>query len=264
MIRQPAVAGSFYTDEPGALRAQIERFLADVPERGPAPKALIAPHAGYVYSGPIAASAYGRVREGRGRIERVVILGPAHRVFVRGIATTTAEAFETPLGAMRVDRAAIAAVEQLPFVEPRDLAHLGEHSLEVHLPFLQMTLGDVSIVPLVVGDASPQEVAAALEILWGGPETLIVVSSDLSHYLDDATAKAIDRETCDAIESLAFERIGDEQACGRMPMRGLLAFARSKGLRVRTLDLRNSGDTSGLRDQVVGYGAWAIGDLSTS
>lgn len=256
--RKAAVAGTFYPAEPGILRAEVEELLRSVKETGPVPKALIAPHAGYRYSGPIAAHAYGRVRDGRGRIARVVLLGPAHRVCVRGIATSTATAFSSPLGPMRLDREAIARIEKLPGVQPFDLAHQDEHSLEVHLPFLQVTLGDVGLVPLAVGDAKAPEVAAVLNELWGGDETLIVVSSDLSHYLDDASARALDGETARAVESMEYERIGEDQACGRMPMRGLLAVARERGMRVTTLDLRNSGDTSGKRDWVVGYGAWAI------
>lgn len=256
--RPTAVAGTFYPKDPTVLRAQIEAFLGDVPQTGPAPKAIIAPHAGYRYSGPIAASAYGRIRDLRGRIERVVLLGPAHRVCVRGIATSTAAAFDSPLGSVKLDREAIARVEKLPRVLAFDIAHQDEHSLEVHLPFLQVTLGEFSLVPLAIGDATPGEVAALLDELWGEGETLIVVSSDLSHYLDDAAARALDAETTRAIEALAYDRIGDDQACGRMPMRGLLAAAAARGMRVTTLDVRNSGDTSGKRDWVVGYGAWSF------
>jgi MEMO1 family protein len=259
--RKPAVAGTFYPSDASVLRSDIEEYLAAVPETGPVPKAIVAPHAGYRYSGPIAASAYGRVRDGRGSpgtIERVVLLGPAHRVLVRGLATSTADAFDSPLGPMRVDREAVARVERLPRVAAFDLAHQDEHSLEVHVPFLQVTLGDVALVPIVVGDASPDEVGRVLDELWGGPETLIIVSSDLSHYLDDRTAKAVDAETARAIEALAFDRIGDDQACGRMPLRGLLSVAARRGMHASTLDLRNSGDTSGKRDWVVGYGAWSF------
>lgn len=256
--RPTAVAGTFYPKDRAKLRAEVEGFLAAVSETGPTPKAIIAPHAGYRYSGPIAASAYGRVRDGRGRIERVVLLGPAHRVCVRGIATSTAAAFESPLGPVRLDREAIARIEKLPRVLPFDLAHQDEHSLEVQLPFLQGTLGEIALVPLAVGDAKPNEVAAVLDALWGGEETLIVVSSDLSHYLDDESAKALDAETTRAIESLRYDGIGDDQACGRVPVRGLLAAAAARKMRATTLDVRNSGDTSGKRDWVVGYGAWSF------
>jgi AmmeMemoRadiSam system protein B len=256
--RRAAVAGTFYPADPRALRAAIDGYLSHVKESGPVPKALIAPHAGYRYSGPIAASAYGLVRDGRGRIERVVLLGPAHRVCVRGMATSTADSFDTPLGPIAVDREAVAKIESLPRVQAFDRAHEDEHSLEVHLPFIKATLGDVKVVPIAVGDATVDEVANVLDALWGGPESLVVVSSDLSHYLDYASARAIDEETTRAVESLAFERIGDDQACGRVPMRGLLAVAARRGLSVRTLDVRNSGDTSGKLDWVVGYGAWAV------
>lgn len=255
--RPAAVAGAFYPGDPRVLRATVEKLLAEVPEHGPVPKAMIAPHAGYAYSGPIAARAYGPIRDGRGTIRRVVLLGPAHRVYVRGFATPTVDAFDTPLGSVRLDRDAIGMVERLPGVKPFDLAHEEEHSLEVHLPFLQVALGDdFTLVPIVVGEASPEEVARVLDVLWGGPETLVVVSSDLSHYLDDRAAKAMDGETCRAIEALRPDLVGDEQACGRMPMRGLLLAAKERGMHVQTLDLRNSGDTSGKRDWVVGYGAW--------
>lgn len=258
LTRKPAVAGTFYPADPHTLRAEIERYLSAIPETGPVPKALIAPHAGYQYSGPIAASAYGRVRDGRGRIERVVLLGPSHRVGVRGMATSTADAFDTPLGPLRVDRQAVATIERLPGVVSYDRAHEAEHSLEVHLPFIKVALGDVKLIPITVGDATVDEVATVLDTLWGGPETLIVVSSDLSHYLDYSSARAIDGETTRAVEALAFDRIGEDQACGRVPLRGLLAVAGRRGMHATTLDLRNSGDTSGKRDWVVGYGAWAL------
>jgi AmmeMemoRadiSam system protein B len=256
--RKTAVAGTFYPADPRVLRAELESYLSAVKETGPVPKALIAPHAGYRYSGPIAASAYGRVRDGRGRIERVVLLGPAHRVCVRGMATSTAESFDSPLGPLTIDRDAVALIEHLPRVQAFDLAHADEHSLEVHVPFIKITLGDVKLVPIAVGDATVDEVAQVLDALWGGPETLIVVSSDLSHYLDYASARALDAETTRAVEELAFEDIGDEQACGRVPIRGLLAAASARGLKAQTLDVRNSGDTSGKRDWVVGYGAWSL------
>ncbi|MEQ8194650.1 MAG: AmmeMemoRadiSam system protein B, partial [Rhodospirillales bacterium] len=228
---------------------------SDVP-LPPLPKAIIAPHAGYIYSGPIAASVYARLKPLRGRIERVVLLGPCHRVAVRGLALSGADAFATPLGNVPVDKEAVAALAGLPQVSTFDATHAQEHSLEVHLPFLQEILGAFKLVPLVVGDASADQVAEVLERLWGGPETLIVVSSDLSHYLDYDTANRLDRETCAAIESLDFTRIGRDQACGRIPVSGLLALAKRRGLGVDTLDLRNSGDTAGPRDRVVGYGAW--------
>jgi AmmeMemoRadiSam system protein B len=256
--RNPAVAGLFYPDDPRELRAMIAGFLAAVPAAGTVPKAIIAPHAGYVYSGPIAASAYARIRPARGRITRVVLLGPAHRVGFHGIALCSADSFQTPLGRVTVDQEAIKKISRLPQVQVLDAAHAQEHSLEVHLPFLQETLGEFRLVPLVVGDAGPEEVAEALEALWGGPETLIVISSDLSHYHDYQTARRLDRATSRAIEQLRPEDIQYDSACGRNPVNGLLRVARKRGLRARTVDLRNSGDTAGTHDRVVGYGAYVF------
>ncbi len=258
LSRHPAVAGSFYPDDARTLEAGVRRFLREVMPTGPAPKALIAPHAGYVYSGPIAASVYGLLRDARADITRVVLLGPAHRVPVSGLAASSASAFDTPLGEVPVDEEAMARVLELPQVRILDQAHSQEHSLEVHLPFLQVVLSSFSLVPLVVGNAEPDEVAEVIETLWGGPETLIVISSDLSHYHDYESARRLDEVTSDAIERLAPKDIGHDQACGRHSINGLLTVARRRGLNVRTLDLRNSGDTAGPRDRVVGYGAYAF------
>lgn len=258
-VRQAAVAGRFYPRDPEELRRLITGFLASVPpSTEPAPKALIAPHAGYVYSGPIAASAYAQLSPAREVIKRIVLLGPSHFVALEGLAASSAEAFATPLGEVPVDTAAVSSLRALPQVRVLDEAHAQEHALEVHLPFLQVVLGSFSVVPLVVGDASPGQVSEVLDALWGGAETRLVVSSDLSHYLDYPAARQLDGATADAIEALAAERIGESQACGRMPIRGLLQAARARGLRARTIDLRNSGDTAGPRDQVVGYGAFAF------
>lgn len=257
--RTPAVAGLFYPASAAELHSQIKTFLNQVePAVGPLPKAIIAPHAGYIYSGPIAASAYAQLKAARDLITRVVLLGPSHRVGFRGIAVSSMQAFATPLGAVAVDQEAVEQVRELPDITFLEQAHVQEHSLEVHLPFLQEVLGDFKLVPLVVGDARPQQVGAVLEALWGGPETLIVISSDLSHYHDYQTARYLDGETSKAIETLHFEDIGYEQACGRNPVNGLLWVARRKGLHGETLDLRNSGDTAGSRDQVVGYGAYVF------
>jgi len=257
-IRQPAVAGLFYPEAPDALRAMLDDMLAQAPAGGAPPKAMIVPHAGYVYSGPVAASAYARLREAADRIRRVVLLGPSHRVGFQGLAASSADAFLTPLGSVPVDRDAVREVLTLPQVRTLDEAHATEHSLEVHLPFLQELLGEFTLVPLVVGEAKPEEVAEVLDRLWGGPETLIVVSSDLSHYHDYATARELDARTSRAIEEGRLEDIRYEDACGRNPVKGLLYAAARRGLRARTLDLRNSGDTAGPRDQVVGYGAYVL------
>ncbi len=257
-IRPPAVAGTFYPSDPVALRAEIEDLLSAAQADGPVPKAIIAPHAGYVYSGSVAATAYARLMPGRETLRRVVLLGPAHRIPFRGLAASAAAAFETPLGEVRLDHDALEKVLRLPQVQRLDLAHAGEHSLEVQLPFLQVVLRDFSLVPLVVGEASPNEVDEVLECVWGGPETLVVISSDLSHYHDYAAARRLDHATSQAIEGLRPEAISYQDACGRNPINGLLVAARHHGLRARTLDLRNSGDTAGPSDRVVGYGAYAF------
>jgi hypothetical protein len=262
-VRLPAVAGRFYPSDPVELRKLITDLLAEVPPAtGPAPKALIAPHAGYLYSGPIAASAYAQLIPARDQIKRVVLFGPSHYVAVNGLATTSAEGFATPLGIVPVDVEAVRQVRLLPQVSELDEAHAQEHSLEVQLPFLQCVLGDFTLVPLAVGDATPEEISQVLDALWDGPETRFVVSSDLSHYHDFPTARRLDRATAKAIEALKPAGIGEEGACGRMPIRGLLQSARRHGLHARTVDLRNSGDTAGPHDQVVGYGAFVFEEAS--
>ena len=270
-IREAAVAGSFYPANAAELRETVRRMLGavgdDVPATGmsaPAaggswPAALVVPHAGYIYSGPVAAAAYARLRPHRQRYRRVVLLGPCHRVPFSGLAVSEADVFRTPLGDVPLDRTLISALTDSPdglAVTRFDVAHRTEHSLEVQLPFLQVVLGDFTLVPIVVGDASPEAVAAVIDRLWRGPETLLVVSSDLSHYLAYEQARRRDRGTCMAIEALDGSDIALSEACGATPLRGLLIAAARRGLRAVTLDLRNSGDTAGSRDQVVGYGAW--------
>jgi len=258
-VRPAAVAGRFYPSDPVELRALITDLLAQAPPAtGPAPKALIAPHAGYLYSGPIAASAYAQLLPARNQIKRIILIGPSHYVALNGLATSSAEAFETPLGTVPVDVEAVRAVRSLAQVSEFDEAHAQEHALEVQLPFLQCFLSDFTLVPLTVGDATPEEISEVLDTLWGGPETRFVVSSDLSHYQDFRTARRLDRATAEAIEALKPAAIGEERACGRMPIRGLLQAARRHGLRARTVDLRSSGDTAGPRDRVVGYGAFVF------
>ena len=260
-IRQPAVAGMFYPAKREQLHQDVSHYLQEAPSppaNEPVPKAIIVPHAGYVYSGPVAATAYARLRPARETIHRVVLLGPSHRIPLFGLATSSATAFTTPLGSIPVDGAALEAIADLPQVRRMDEAHVQEHSLEVHLPFLQEVLDNFTLVPLVVGDASPEQVAEVLERLWGGPETLIVISSDLSHYFDYETARRLDRTTSRAIENLNLEEVHSENACGCRPVAGLLYLARQKGMTAETIDLRNSGDTAGARDQVVGYGAYVL------
>ena len=261
-IREPAVAGFFYPDDADALREEVRACLAAGRRRlrdtQEAPKALIVPHAGYVYSGPIAGTAYAAIAPIAERIERVVLLGPSHRVAFRGLALSSADAFRTPLGDVPLDGAGAAALAELRQVDVYDAAHAEEHSLEVQLPFLQVALGRFVLLPIVAGDATPAEVAEVIEASWGGPETLLVVSSDLSHYYDYATAASLDRATSAAIEALHPDGVGEESACGRVPVRGLLVAAAKHALAARTLDLRSSGDTAGPRDRVVGYGAYAF------
>lgn len=247
----------FYPGDAASLRALVAEQLRDNPSPGPAPKALIAPHAGYVYSGPIAARAYNRLAGASRTIRRVVLLGPAHRVALRGLALPTATAFRTPLGDLPLDTKIMDALSGMPQVVRSDEAHRLEHSLEVHLPFLQAQLGEFKLVPLVVGWARPDAVAAVLDKLWGGDETLVVVSSDLSHYHPYEDARRRDADTATRIERLETPLEG-EQACGAHPLNGLLFLARELGLKVTRLDLRNSGDTAGSRDRVVGYGAWTL------
>lgn len=259
VIRQPAVAGMFYPADPRELETMVKDLLAGARPAGGAPKAIIAPHAGYPYSGPVAAEAYAGLCARRDQIRRVVLLGPAHRVFVRGLALPDAERFATPLGLIDIDREAVEQIRHLPQVGVMDAAHAQEHSLEVHLPFLQAVLDRFQLVPLVVGEAGPGEVAEVLELLWGGDETLIVISSDLSHYYDYDTARAIDARTAENILMRRLEKIGPYEACGCVPLHGLLTVARSRDLHVELLDLRNSGDTAGPRDRVVGYGSFSVG-----
>jgi MEMO1 family protein len=255
--RPPAVAGTFYPREPDRLRVQVQSFLADAgSSTAVLPKAVIAPHAGYVYSGSVAAAAFTTLRGRAQTIERVVLVGPAHYLPVRGIAAPTVNDFETPLGYAQVDAAALARVASLPFIVRSDRAHAPEHALEVELPFLQMLLPSFQIVPLVVGDAAAQSVAEVLHILWGGPETLVVVSSDLSHYHGYETARRLDAATAAAIERGDWLSLGPDQACGWLAVAGLLIEASRRSLTAERLALCNSGDTAGSRDSVVGYGAW--------
>jgi AmmeMemoRadiSam system protein B len=266
-IRPPAAAGLFYSGNPHRLRAEIEGLLADAPASSACqpkhqpkerPKAVIAPHAGYVYSGKIAATAFATLRDIAKDITRVVVIGPAHYLALRGIAVPTVEAFETPFGPVPVDQNALAAIAHLPFVSPNDAAHAPEHALEVELPFLQMALGAFQVVPLLVGDAQPQEVAQALGCLWGGAETLIVISSDLSHYHDYETAKRLDAATAGTIERSDWEQLRSSNACGFLPIAGLLVETARRSIKAQRLALCNSGDTAGGPDRVVGYGAWAF------
>jgi len=247
----------FYPASGAVLKTVVEGWLEE-PPAGPTPKALIVPHAGLMYSGPVAGKAYSRIIPAHKAITRVVIIGPCHRVALRGLALSGATAFQTPLGAVPVDRPLVTRLQTLPHVGVAEAAHEDEHSIEVQLPFLQVVLASFSIVPVAAGEARPEEVAALLETAWGGPETLIVVSTDLSHYHPYEQARAIDEETAEAIERMDVDAIEPECACGCVGLRGLLLEARRRGMRVERIDLRNSGDTAGPKDQVVGYGAFAL------
>jgi hypothetical protein len=260
-VRPPAVAGTFYPEDRATLAAEVARFLDSAAAAAPA-KAIIAPHAGYLYSGPIAGSAYAALR-GRAGVRRVLLLGPAHFVPLRGVAASSARAFATPLGEVMVDAPARSALLERGLVSIDDSAHWREHSLEVQLPFLQALLPGIPVLPLCVGSAGAEAVAAVLEHVWGGEETAIVISSDLSHYLPYEQARAADRRTADAILALDAGALDEESACGVAPVAGLLIAARRHGLSARALDLRSSGDTEGPRDEVVGYGAFAFGATSS-
>lgn len=224
------------------------------------PKALIVPHAGWIYSGPIAASAYTLLEPLRDTIERVVLLGPSHFVPFEGLALPSHEAFETPLGRVPIDRESMSRLEDLDFVTTWDRAHAREHSLEVQIPFLQTILGEFQLIPIAVGEASAAQVGEVIDRLWGDEHTLIVISSDLSHYESYDRAREIDESTAAAIDSLSRTDIGPYEACGCRPINGMIHAAKRRGLKIRRLDLRNSGDTAGPRDRVVGYGAWALED----
>lgn len=254
-VRAPAVAGTFYPASSSELGATVDRLLAavKVPADAPCPKALIVPHAGYVYSGPIAASAFARIAPYAERITRVVLIGPAHRVFVGGLVSPGASRLRTPLGELTVDVEALRAAN----IAENPGAHAREHSLEVELPFLQRVTPNATIVPIAGTRADPEVVGRALDTLWGGPETLIVISSDLSHYLPYAEGRAQDERTCARIVALD-STIGGEDACGSIGLNGLAWLARKRKLRIELLDLRSSGDTAGSKDEVVGYGAFAV------
>lgn len=261
LVRDAAVAGTFYPGEKQALADDVNTLLDAASHNGSetciAPKAIIVPHAGYMYSGAIASSAYARLRSVHDTIKRVVLLGPVHRVAVRGLALPGVDAFATPLGEVEIDQSAVAAIENMRQLVVSPDAHAPEHSLEVQLPFLQSVLDDFKLVPLAVGDATPNEIAEVLDILWGGPETLIVVSSDLSHFLPYQAAQAVDAQTAQNILDLRYS-LNHEQACGGTPINGLLLAAKHHNLQAHLLDLRNSGDTAGDRDRVVGYAAFAF------
>jgi AmmeMemoRadiSam system protein B len=263
-IRPPAVAGTFYPDDAHALLAEVDGHLSRAHHPvdgggGPAkrkPKALIAPHAGYLYSGPVAGSSYAPLAAWMKDIQRVVLVGPSHRVPFSGLATSSAAGFATPLGTVSLDRSLLSTWISAGWVQENDAAHTGEHSLEVQLPFLQRLVPDAVIVPVLTGDGDARAVEDLLDHAWGGDETLIVVSSDLSHYQSYESARCQDEATARCVQSMDARGVGRDDACGSTAIKGLLSVAARRGLSCRRLDLRNSGDTAGSRDRVVGYGAF--------
>ena len=255
-VRQPSVAGTFYPADPARLRDHVEEMLAEVESAAtPVPRALIAPHAGYIYSGPIAASAFKTLEAASRPIRRVVVIGPSHFVPFAGVALPEAEAFETPLGEIPLDDAAIDCVRRIDPIVTWDEPHRREHGIEVELPFLQTVLGDFGLVPLVTGHATADQVAEILDALWDD-DTLVVVSSDLSHFHDYDTAARLDADTADAIVDGRPQDLDEGSACGRLAIQGLIIAGQRRGRGISLLDLRNSGDTSGPREEVVGYGAF--------
>ncbi|NNE38722.1 MAG: AmmeMemoRadiSam system protein B, partial [Gammaproteobacteria bacterium] len=257
-VKQPAVAGSFYPSDSDELTQILQQLLESATKQNSPPKAILAPHAGYIYSGPVAANAYASLYPVREKIQKVILLGPAHRVYVKGIALSSASHFATPLGEIEVDKTLIRKVSNLPGVEVFDEAFSQEHSLEVHLPFLQIVLNKFTLLPVVVGDASPEMVATLIESVWGDEDTLIVISTDLSHFHDYQTANQIDNRTAEYIKQLNYEKVGPKQACGCRPVSGLLKIAKDYGHEISVVDVRNSGDTAGNHDRVVGYGSFML------
>ncbi len=255
-IKPPEVAGHFYPADPGELRSQVDQAIQTAFSSSVRPKAMIVPHAGYGYSAPIAATGYRSILPNRSQIRRVVLLGPPHRMPVEGVALPAYDSFATPLGNVRIDREAINTLLDLPFVKVQNEPFAGEHCLEVQLPFIQRVLGDVAVVPMLVGRSQPEQIATVIDRLWGGPETLILVSSDLSHYENDESARKLDAHATNAIEMLRPDLLERPHACGRHAIRGLLVSARSRMMRATALDVRNSSQTIGTPDRVVGYGTY--------
>ena len=258
-VRPPAVAGAFYPAERGRLDTEVRAYL-DAAERVTLdfrPRIIIVPHAGYVYSGPVAATGY-RLLEDRGDLQRIVMLGPSHYVWFSGLTLPGVDYLETPLGDVAVDEPGAAAALASPLVVDSPAAHEREHSLEVQLPFLQIVAPGIPVVPMLTGDVDPVDVADVVDPLLDD-ETLLLISSDLSHYHDYETARRLDAETVHAIEKFDSVALGRESACGRTGIQAALHIAKRRGYRMQTLDLRNSGDTAGPHDRVVGYGTFAFG-----
>lgn len=259
MVIHPNVAGKFYPNNPDILRQTVSEMLNDAIHKGKdklaIPKAIIAPHAGYIYSGPVAASAYACLINAKKKINKVVVLALSHQYPVNGIVTTNASSYLTSLGSVPIDQETTATLS-FPYVSVSNETFNFEHSLEVQLPFLQSTLDKFSLVPLLTGHVDPRQVEQVLEKLWDGPETLIIISSDLCHYLPYRSAQNQDKKTAAAILALDAEGFTAEDACGSIGIKGLLRVAANKKMQVSQIDLRNSGDTAGPKDSVVGYGAF--------
>lgn len=258
-VRPPAVAGNFYPDDEAELKQQVESYLqASQPANRLEAKAYIVPHAGYIYSGQVAATAYAQLIERQLAIKRVVLLGPCHRVWLQGLAVPSSTHFATPLGEIPLDTESIKQIGKFDQVVVSDQAHREEHSLEVQLPFVQLSLGEVQLIPIAVGEASTEQVAQVLDELWGEEETLILISSDLSHFHDYQTAKNIDQQTSRLIEHFDYHKLEHEMACGATPIKGLLKLAKEKSMLLKILAQCNSGDTAGDKYRVVGYASYAI------
>lgn len=261
LIRQPALSGTFYPQDPDELHSTIQHFLSAAPQRNHGktkPQAIIVPHAGYIYSGLTAAFAYKALEPFKDEYHRVVLFGPAHRVYFEGVAVPKSTHFQTPMGKIPLDQSSIDQLRTLPFVQQRDDAHALEHSLEVQLPFLQSLLKNFQLLPIVVGDTPIDNTTKLVSQFLGQPETLVVISSDLSHFHSYEHAQKKDRETCDAILEKDIKKLGPKEACGYKPIQGLLAAMKSTDFHITELDVRNSGDTAGDKQRVVGYGAWLI------
>jgi hypothetical protein len=259
-IHKAVIAGSFYPDNPKHLKQQLTQLLDNVSVVKQPPRAIIAPHAGYNYSGAIAATVYARLISAKKLINKVVLIGPSHHIGFKGLALSSAKQFMTPLGLIEIDREGIHKISQLPFSQFLDEAYDQEHSLEVHLPFLQTVIESFTLIPIITGNASAEQVCELIELFWEETATIIVISSDLSHFLDYESAQIKDKETSVFIEDLEYEKLDDDSACGRVAISGLLALARKNKLRTKTVDLRNSADTAGYehKKRVVGYGAYVI------
>jgi AmmeMemoRadiSam system protein B len=257
--KQPNVAGRFYPGQQSVLKQTVAELLGDAPTVDiEQPKAIIVPHAGYVYSGSVAATAYKPFLKFKHNIRNIILVGPAHFVTFFGIATTFADSFITPLGAVEVNHELVKSALECDPVLELDQAFQQEHCLEVQLPFISELFPNAKITPLLVGNAKYSDVATLLKKLWGDKDTLIIISSDLSHYHDYKTANKLDQATSDAIESIQPDKMEPHSACGKIPIQGLLQCAKEFGLKVNKLDLRNSGDTAGDKSRVVGYGAYYL------